>query len=90
MVSCAGCVTKPLVRTETVTVEKPVIVAVPAELTRGVAEPKLSTGVVTNSQLADWIDAWRAALRLANCKLEKIAGIGLGVAENVACKAVRK
>lgn len=91
MVSCGGCASKqPLVRTETITVDRPVIVAVPAELTRGVSEPKLSTGVVTNDDLADFIDVWRAALGLANCQLEKIANLGPGEDRNVECKAVRK
>lgn len=73
--SCAACASKPIVEYRDVPVDRPVIVAVPAELTTPVAEPKLSPGPVTNRDLADFIDAWRAALALANKRLSEIAGL---------------
>lgn len=70
-----GCANKPIVRTETVEVKVPVLVPLDKRLTEEVAEPKLAPGIVQNNDLADFIDAWRAALRLANRKLREIAGV---------------
>ena len=72
LTSCAG---KAIVRTETVTVEKPVIVGVPAELTRTASEPALPAGTIDNDDLADHIDALRAWGRDMASRLSKIAGL---------------
>lgn len=72
-----SCASKPAVRTETVTVERPVVVAVPAALTEPVPEPQLPAGELTNEDIVDHVDALRAALRQANRKLREIAGLPL-------------
>jgi hypothetical protein len=71
LTSCAT----PAVRTETITVEKPVIVGVPAELTRVPPEPVLPPGALTNEDIVEDREAWRAwGLGLAE-QLRKIAGL---------------
>lgn len=75
IVSLTSCAGKAIVRTETVTVEKPVIVGVPAELTRTAPEPALPAGPVTNADLADHVDALRAWGRDMASRLAKIAGL---------------
>ncbi len=70
-----SCANKPEnVRTETVEVEVPVNVPVPAELTREVPAPVLPERA-TNGDLADYTDALRASLKAANAKLREIAGL---------------
>lgn len=66
--------TKPIVRTETVTVKVPVVQPVPAELTDPVTEPAMQGD--TNSAMAEYILALRHALDAANAKLKAIAGLG--------------
>ena len=75
IVSLTSCAGKAIVRTETVTVEKPVIVGVPAELTRTAPEPVLPAGPVTNADLADHVDALRAWGRDMASRLAKIADL---------------
>lgn len=71
LTACAGTA----VRTETVTVEKPVIVAVPSELTRIPPPPVLPAGPLTNDDIIEDREAWRAwGLGLAE-QLRKIAGL---------------
>lgn len=60
-------------RTETVTVHTPVIVAVPAPLTDPVPAPVLTGD--TNGALADYIVALQHALGAANAKLRQIADL---------------
>lgn len=62
----------------------PVVVDVPAELTRQEPEPQLKSDPV-NADLADWIDALKAWGRGAYCKLEKIANLGPGADSEAAC-----
>lgn len=75
ILSLSSCGDKAIVRTETVTVERPVIVGVPAELTLTAAEPVLPVGAVTNADLADHVDALRAWGRDMASRLSKIAGL---------------
>lgn len=75
IVSLTSCAGKAIVRTETVTVEKPVIVGVPAELTRTAAEPVLPAGPLDNADLADHVDALRAWGRDMASRLSKISGL---------------
>lgn len=70
----ASCANNP-VKVETVTVEKPVIVGVPDELTAQVPEPVLPAGPITNEDLASYVDRLKAWGREAYKKLEKIAGL---------------
>lgn len=74
--SLTSCATKPAVRTETVTVERPVVVAVPAALTRVPAEPQLPAGEITNDDLADLIERLRAWGRGMAGQLREIGGLG--------------
>lgn len=76
-----ACATKPIVRTETVEVKVPVIVPVPAELTRPAREPKLPDGEITNEDMAEFAEQLKAALRDANSRLRKIAELGNSRAE---------
>lgn len=69
-----ACESNP-VKVETVTVEKPVIVGVPDELTAQVPEPVLPAGPITNEDLASYVDRLKAWGREAYKKLEKIAGL---------------
>ena len=71
MLSACG---KPIVRTETVKVNVPVVQPVPAELTAPVAAPKLDGD--SNGALAEYILALRHALDTANAKLKAIATLG--------------
>ena len=73
LVACAA--SKPVVRTETVTVDRPVIVAVPAELTRVAPEPVLPAGPITNDDLADTIKRLQAWGRGLAGQLRKIGGL---------------
>jgi hypothetical protein len=75
ILSLSSCAGKAIVRTDTVTVEKPVIVGVPAELTRTAPEPVLPAGPIDNADLADHIDALRAWGRDMALRLAKIAGL---------------
>lgn len=70
-----GCANSPVVRTETVQVDRPVIVAVPAELTRVAPEPVLPSGPITNDDLAALIDSLRAWGRGMAGQLRKIGGL---------------
>ena len=63
---------KTIVRTETVEVEKPVIVPVPSPLTETPPEPDLPPGAVTNDDLADLIDRLRMWGRDLAGKLKQI------------------
>lgn len=69
-----ACASKPTTRTETVEIRVPVYVPVPVELTAEVAEPVLAAEP-TNADLADWVDALKAALREANARLREVAGL---------------
>jgi len=62
-----------IVRTETVDVAKPVIVAPPPALTRVDPEPDLPPGPVSNDDVADLVDALRAWGRDMADRLRKIA-----------------
>ena len=73
--SLSSCATDQAVRTETITVEKPVIVAVPAALTRVPPEPTLPAGEITNDDLADLIERLRAWGRGMAGQLRKIGGL---------------
>lgn len=73
ILSCGACATKPIVRTETVEVKVPVYVAIDQRLTTQEAEPKLAGNVVTNDDLAAYVDALKAWGRAAYGKLAKIA-----------------
>lgn len=73
-----SCASKSTVRTETVEVAVPVIVAVPSELTDVPAEPVLPAGVLVNDDLANDRDAWRAWGRELAKKLREIATLGVG------------
>lgn len=76
LLSLTACASKPqTVRTETVTVERPVIVAVPARLTEVPAEPKVPAGELLNEDLADHVDALRAWGRGMARQLREIAGL---------------
>lgn len=86
LVFATSCANKPIVRTQTVEVEKPVIVDVPAGMTTQEPEPQLQAGDVVNNDLTDYIDALKAWGRLAYCKLEKIANLGPGADTNEACR----
>ena len=66
--ACAG---KPLVRTETVYVDRPVSVAVDARLTAGVPEAVLPARA-KNDDLAGYGESMKCRLVAANCQLEKI------------------
>ena len=68
-----ACADKPLVRTETVTVERPVVVALDRRLTSPVAEPLLPAKA-TNDALAGFAESAKCRLIAANCQLEKIEG----------------
>lgn len=71
LLSLTGCASKPLVRTETVTVERPVAVALDRRLTAPVAEPLLPAKI-TNDTLAGYAESAKCRLLAANCQLEKI------------------
>lgn len=73
--SLTSCASKPIVRTETVEVERPVIVGVPAELTRTPPEPQLPVGAISNDDLADYVDALKAWGRGMVKQLQEIAGL---------------
>lgn len=73
--SSQGCATKPVVRTETVEVKVPVLVRVPAELTRVDAEPRLPAGEITNDALADFVEQLRAWGRGLAGKLRKVEAL---------------
>lgn len=73
--SLIGCATKPIIRTETVTVERPVITPVPAELTRVDPEPTLPAGDVTNEDLVDLIEQLKAWGRGMAGQLRAIADL---------------
>lgn len=68
----AACASNP-VAVRTITVHTPVIVPVPSAYTDPVQEPQLHGN--TNGDLAAWALALRQALRDANGKLKKIAGL---------------
>lgn len=61
-------------RTQTVRVDVPVIVAVPAQLTAPVATPALPQNA-TNGDLANWALQLKSALQKANTQLRAIAGL---------------
>lgn len=70
----AACTPTPIVRTETVRVNVPVIQPVPPALTAPVPVPVLAGS--TNADLAAWAFALKQALEDANARLKAIAGIG--------------
>lgn len=74
----AGCVSKPIVRTETVTVETPVVVALDARLTRPVPTALVPTPL-TNDGLIGYGESNKCRLITANCQLEKIEALQPGV-----------
>lgn len=73
LTACKTC--EPIVRTETVEVKVPVLVALDPKLTAVEAEPKLPTGRITNADLVDDRDAWRAWGRGLAGKLREIEGL---------------
>lgn len=75
LLSLTSCATDAPVRVQAITVHDPVIVAVPRELTQVVAEPRLSSGDITNADVAHYILILRQALASANAKLQAIAGL---------------
>lgn len=75
LLSLTGCASSPIVKTRTVTVSTPVIVAVPKAYTQPVPMPALKAGPVTNRDVWDYVLALKQALRDANAKLAKIAGL---------------
>lgn len=68
LTACAG---KPLVRTETVYVDRPVSVAVDARLTAGVPEAVLPARA-KNDDMAGFGESMKCRLIAVNCQLEKI------------------
>jgi hypothetical protein len=73
LTSCAS--EAPIVRTQTVTVEKPVIVAVDPKLTTVTPEPALPARELTNDDLAAAIKALQAWGRGLAGQLREIAGL---------------
>ena len=71
LLSLTACAGKPLVRTETVYVDRPVSVAVDARLTAGVPEAVLPARA-KNDALAGYGESMKCRLISANCQLEKI------------------
>lgn len=70
-----SCAAKEIVRTETVTVEVPVVVGVREDLTRVPPEPQLPPGDLVNDDLAQAIEALRAWGRGMAKQLREIAGL---------------
>ncbi len=75
LVSLSSCASKPVVRTETVEVKVPVLVALDKKLTAVPAEPQLPAGELENDDLAVLIDELRAWGRGLAGKLRKIEGL---------------
>ena len=75
LLSLTACGTDPIVQTRTVTVNVPVVVAVPEAYTAPVAVPQLHPDPVTNADLAAYVLALKQAIADANAKLERIAGL---------------
>lgn len=71
--SLTACAGKPIVRTETVEVKVPVLVALDPALTAAEPEPDLPAGAVINDDVAALVDALRTWGRAAYGKLAKIA-----------------
>ena len=71
LLSLTACAGKPLVRTETVYVDRPVSVAVDARLTAGVPEAVLPARA-KNDDLAGFGESMKCRLIAANYQLEKI------------------
>lgn len=71
MLFCAGCASRPIVRTETVTVQVPVLRPLPVELTAPSTAPPLQGN--TNAALADYVLVLQHALAEANARLAKLA-----------------
>jgi hypothetical protein len=63
------------VKPEAVEVRVPVYVRLPPEMTAQVPEPLLKDGPVINEDLADWGDALKVALRVANSRLREIEAL---------------
>lgn len=78
LLSLTSCASKPAVRTETVEVAVPVIVAVPGDLTEVSAEPVLPDGEIVNDDLVEYIEALRAWGRGLAGKLREIDGLAPG------------
>lgn len=66
-----GCATAPVVRTETVKVNVPTYVALPAELTAAAPMPAFPANV-TNGALVSYVLALQDAFQLDAAKLDKI------------------
>ncbi len=75
LVSLSSCASKPVVRTETVEVKVPVLVALDKKLTAVPVEPQLPAGELENDDLAVLIDELRAWGRGLAGKLRKIEGL---------------
>lgn len=73
--SLTACAGKELVRTETVEVKVPVLVALDPALTTVEPEPDLPAGAVTNDDVGNLIDALRAWGRGLAGKLTQIADL---------------
>ncbi len=69
-----SCANQPAIRTQTVSVNVPVYVALPATLTAPVVFPGFPT-TVTNASLADYILSLQASLKQANGQLSKIQSL---------------
>lgn len=71
LTACKTC--EPIVRTETIEVKVPTYVALRADLMRVEPEPVKPSGTITNADLVDDRDAWRAWGRGLAEQLRKIA-----------------
>lgn len=72
-----GCASSPIVQTKTVEVERPVHVAVPANLTEGVEDAPIPN-VLTNDGLIGVAESEKCRRILGNCKLERIEALQPG------------
>lgn len=75
--SLLGCAGKPLVRTETVEVDRPVVVALDARLTAPVDDAPIPARL-TNDGLAGVAEGEKCRRIMANCQLEKIEALQPG------------
>lgn len=75
-IAVGGCASNPpVVRTQTVEVATPVIVAVPEAYTQPVPMPVLKSGQIVNQDIAEYVLALKQAIRDANERLRSIAGL---------------
>ena len=76
LLSLTGCAAdRVVIRPEPVEIRVPVYVPLPAGLTTTVAVPALPAGDAVNDDLVELIEQHRAALSLANCRLNAVAAV---------------